>query len=256
MTTVLSGEAVEGHKLLDRVILGRRWLLAVAALIGVPVLVAAGYWGERNYPDYSQPTGARAEERIAAVFGVPKEADPNLVGDIMIERFYAVDPATGKRYVADMAKGRVTQLVETQLPDSVVVYSVLLDRRGLQASKIQALMTAVDNLEQDVTYLGVQMQGGETETFNVNYSGRLARSRASFRGPHGESLFPFLKRFPSPDIGLSGRVYTNKDNNHVLSSTRVYPYFTTLFGLKDAVFLSKLVFLDATSTQAISLLSN
>jgi hypothetical protein len=91
------------------------------------------------------------------------------------------------------------------------------------------------------------MQGGDSEIFQVNYSGRLARSRARFRGPHGEDMARFLSKFKSADIGSGARVYTNKDNNDVLSSTLLFPYFSTLFGLKEAVFLSRLVFADATS---------
>src|SRR5687768_1778213 len=53
----------------------RLWqrLLLVVAVVGL--LSGVGYVAFYNYPDTSLPRGTEAEERIAAVFGVPSETD-------------------------------------------------------------------------------------------------------------------------------------------------------------------------------------
>jgi len=229
-----------------RLPLGIRLAAGVAA---VAMTSAVAYLGATLYPDYSIPRGPKAEQRIAKVFGMPLDSDEHLVGDIVIERFYAVEPASGKRYVADMCKGRVSQLIEVEREDGTVGYSVLLDRRDLQVDKLKSLIDEVAPPASDATYLGVKLQGGSTDVFAVNYGGRLARNRADFRGSHGEDAYTFLSKFKSPNIGVA--LLTNKDNNFILNSTGNFPYFTSLFQLKDAVLLSHLVFLDATSESSV-----
>lgn len=216
------------------------------------LLAVAAYLGATLYPDYTQPTGAKAQEAISKTFELPLDADHTLVGDILLERFYAREVSTGRIYVADMCKGRVVQLVEDHKDDGTVKYSVLLDRRNINPTRVRALVSTSAMPEGDATYLGVQVQGGNTDVFPVNYSGLLAADRADFRGPNGEKLDAYLAKFTSSNIGPGVRVLINKDNDFLLNSTAIYPYFTTLFGIKDAVFVSKLVFVDATSASGIA----
>jgi hypothetical protein len=220
-----------------------------AGVVAVAMTSAVAYFGATLYPDYSIPRGPKAEQRIAKVFGMPSDADAHLVGDIVIERFYAVEPVSGRRYVADMCKGRVSQVIEVEKEDGTVTYSVLLDRRDLQVDKLSSLIDDAAPPASDVTYLGVKLQGGNSDVFQVNYGGRLARNRADFRGPHGEDTYTFLSKFKSTNIGPA--LLTNKDNNFILNSTGNFPYFAGLFQLKDAVLLSHLVFLDATSESSV-----
>jgi hypothetical protein len=233
-------------------------LTIVVALItlGLAAITTAGYYGASRHPDYEVPRGLKAQERITGLFGEPEAAaDEALVGDLLIERFYAVEPATGRRIVADMCKGRVKFLVETELENGLVKYAVLLDRRGLNPTNIKLLIDKYSPPDPDAIYMGVRMQGGNEEVFPVNYSGRLPRASAEFRGPAGQDVYAFLAGFKSTDVGRVPRILPVKDNVYLLSSTALYPYFTTLFRVQEAVFITELQFLDATSQEAISTLT-
>jgi hypothetical protein len=235
--------------------LPRLVLLLFLPLSGL-LLAGAGYWASENHPDYAIPRGAAAEERIVELFGAPEEdADPELIGDLLIERFYAVEPATGRRIVADMCKGRVKYVVETELENGLVKYSVLLDRRGLNPTGVRALVEKYSPPDPDVTYMGVRVQGGNDEVFPVNYSGRLPRTPEEFRSPNGQDVYTFLSSFKSTDVGRTPRLLPVKDNVYLLSSTELYPYFTSLFRVQEAVFITELQFLDATANEAAGTLN-
>src|ERR1051325_7122287 len=84
-------------------------VIAAVVLVIAAVLVPVGVWASNNHPDGRN--ASRVERRIAEIYGRPDEgSDDKVVGDILIERFYAVDPETGQRYVADVAKGRVKEI--------------------------------------------------------------------------------------------------------------------------------------------------
>src|SRR6476469_914615 len=90
-------------------LMANKFIIAAVVLAIAGVLVPVGAWAANNHPcgrNASQVVG-----RIAEISGRPDTgSDDKVVGDILIERFYAVDPETGQRYVADVAKGRVKEI--------------------------------------------------------------------------------------------------------------------------------------------------
>jgi hypothetical protein len=143
----------------------------------------------------------------------------------------------------------VKYLVESELENGLVKYSVLLDRRDLNANSIRTLVEKYSPPDPDATYMGVRVQAGNEEVFLVNYSGRLPREHAEFRGPKGQDIYTYLSAFKSTDVGRVPRPIPVKDNLYLLSSTALYPYFTSLFRVQEAVFITELQFLDASSGQ-------
>src|SRR4051794_17255047 len=98
------------HLLMEWPIRPNRWIILGLVMLVAGLLVPVGVWAATNYPDGQAPRGSEAESRVAAVFGQPTNADDTVVGDLLIERFYAVDSETGQRMIADVAKGRIRQL--------------------------------------------------------------------------------------------------------------------------------------------------
>jgi hypothetical protein len=236
---------------LGRLPLPIRLGLALLALVG---LGAAGYYGATSYPDTSPPRGSALESRVASVFSLPREtADDSVVGDYLIERFYVIELDTGRRYVGDVMKGRITAVQASRRdvdgPDS---YMLLLDLRNLQRDR--ALFAAF--VEQTASprgdglgdYLGLRVLPGLTDAFPLNYDATLPEQWRRFRSPEGEDTYTFLRSRGLADV--PGPTTLAVDGfNYLLSSTDYFSFFAIEFGVSKAVFLSELVILDATSRE-------
>ena len=220
----------------------KRWQ-KVFALTTVVVVAAAALWFGTHHPNYASPRGAAAQERIVQIFGEPASADGTLVGDYAIERFYALNREDGRIYIADLCKGRVKQLLESNRPDGTVSYSLNLERSNLSSTRIEHLAEKVMP-PSDGAYLGLKVQGGTSEVFPLNYDGRLPPDREAFRSAKGEDMATYLRHFPKTYAVKSVTLFNIRGNNFALSSTDAYPYFTDLFGLKKSVILSHIVFVD------------
>lgn len=232
------------------------WAKGLGLLVVIGALVAAAVIGSSRHPDLSPPEGQAAESRIAAVFGAPRGADDVLVGDYMIERFYAMDVETGERYIADLCKGRVKEVVETTRKDGAGFYMITLDRGGLQSESdrlmnlvMRSAPAAEDTWE---GYLGLRVQGGNTaDSFPLNYSGLLPKKRADFQWPGSPDINTFLARQSYADASTGPRALNIRENMYLLSSTEVFPYFRFEFRINKAVFVSHLFFVDATSPEQV-----
>src|SRR5688572_19719582 len=117
-----------------RLRLGSRTKLALLAIVaGLLFLVA--FLGSVFHPDTTPPRGSELEERVAAVFGQPEDIDGRVIGDYLVERFYAVDIDTGERYVADLMKGRITEILSANLDSDRPTYTLLLDLKNFQRDR-------------------------------------------------------------------------------------------------------------------------
>ncbi len=224
------------------------WALMVLLLSVVLGATLAAVVGAQRHPRSLPPAGDAAERRIAAVFSVPKGASDVLRGDYLVERFYALDRETGEVYVADMLKGRVTQALETTRQDYTGSYTLLLERSSLKdrSEYVQNLLkVAAPIKDADAKYLGVKLQDGPTEAFNLNYTGALPRRLSEFTGPRGEDIRTFLKQQPCQDCDRAARVINIQGTNYLLSNTDIYGYLQQLFPLKRATFLSQLIIVAA-----------
>ena len=156
-----------------------RHKLAIAAVVLViaGVLVPVGVWASNNHPDGRNASGV--ERRIAQIYGRPDEgSDDKVVGDILIERFYAVDPESGQRYVADVAKGRVKEIQSWTNEFGTTFYTLVLERQSLQNQR-QPLRSFVrelapPQLENSAAYLGLVVQpGAADDAMAVNFDGTV-----------------------------------------------------------------------------------
>ena len=105
-------------------------LLVAAAVIATVVYLALEF-----YPAQTPPPPTEVERRAAALFGLPMQgADGKIVGDLLVERFYALDAETGERYVADFLKGRI-QGLQSLGAENAGPYIALLDLRNSQRDR-------------------------------------------------------------------------------------------------------------------------
>jgi hypothetical protein len=172
-----------------------------------------------------------------------------LIGDYAVERFYAINPGDGRIYIADLCKGRVKRLMESDRPDGTLIYTLMLDRGGLQPDQVQNAIRAELPADQDGIYLGAKVQAGRTDAFLLNYSGVLPWERATFRTWRGDDMATYLRSIPQGTQVTSANLVNVKGTNYVLSSTVAYPYFASLFGMNKAILLSHLVFVDGSNPQ-------
>lgn len=248
-------QAVRGHAP-SPLALGRAsrwpwWAKAMLGLLAAAVLAAAGYLAALYYPDKSPPGPDELESRIAAVLSVPADsADEKLVGDYLVERFYALDVATGERYVADLLKGRIHGVQTAAREDGTRAIVLLLDLRNLQRDRdlYAAFVDAVAPPEQEdfVEYLGLRAFVGNFDAFALNYDGNLPEERREFRGPNGEETYAFLLARSLARQSLEPRLIGIDGYNYLLSSSDRFPYFRSQFGV-EAVFVSELIIVDATA---------
>jgi hypothetical protein len=229
--------------------LKRRSVALAFVLTSLVVVGGAFYWGAAHHPDYTSPRGAQAQARIVDVFtATPEHGDSLVVGDFAIERYYAINPATGRLFVADLCKGRIRNVLESTREDGTVSYVLDLDRSGLQSAPIvQNLRRLMDQPAGDATYLGIQVPAGTAEAFPLNYDGQLPRERSEFRSTKGLDTRAFLRYIAAGAWRPTRHLLNTDGTNFVLTSTEVFPYFTAVFGLKDLVLLSRLEIVDGSS---------
>jgi hypothetical protein len=219
-----------------------RALLGAASLAAVGAGVVIGY---EQYPDQRPPRDAGAERLIASHFGVPSDADDSLIGDYLVERFYVLDEH-GNRYVADLCKGRVTQLDSSMRKDWTGNYTVIVDRSAIQdqSAMLTGLLETAAAVDAGARYLGARVQAGATEVFPVNYNGTAIYPLEPFEGPRGEDVFAFLAGLDFNAVSSGARVINRKGTNYLLSNTALFPYFREVFGVGKALIISHLIFLD------------
>ena len=229
----------------------RWWAIAAVVVIGAAVLIPVGVWASNNHPDGFNRS--RVERRIAEIYGRPDVgSDDKVVGDILMERFYAVDPESGQRYVADVVKGRVKEIQNWTNEFGTTYYTLVLERQTLQNQR-QALRGFVQKLappplESGVSYLGLILQPGLDDAMAVNFDGTL---------PVGRSEFFVWNRRPMYDTLLSQQIgalaapqlMPSKGYNFLLSTSELWPYFKTAFNVNKAIWVSEQILVDATSPE-------
>ena len=224
------------------------WARGLVLLAVLAALAGVGYYAYGHYPDASPPRGSELEARIAAVFGRPVGGhDGSVVGDYLVERFYALSPETGERYVADILKGRIQAVQENRVDGVQSSYTFLLDQQNLRRDQnlYAAFVAAVARPEGPVRYLGLRAAAGLRDAVLVNYSGFLPEAHLEFETDGGRGPYSFLLekglRAPPQLIGVQGY-------NYLFSSSEHYGFFPSEFGLR-ASFVSELIVVDATSRQ-------
>jgi hypothetical protein len=228
------------------------WVRAGLMLLAIVALAGAAYYGATGYPDTSPPRGSALESRIAAVFSQPRAtADGSVVGDYLIERFYAMDVETGRRYIADVMKGRITAVQSAKRDEEgAESYTLLLDLRNLQrdltlfAAFVE--QSAPPRADASGEYLGLRVLPGIADAFPLNYDATLPEQWRRFRSPEGEDAATFLGARKLSDVPAPMPLAVD-GFNYLLSSTDYFSFFEIEFGIEDAVFLSELVIIDATS---------
>jgi hypothetical protein len=218
----------------------------------VLIVVISLQLAKTQQPDVSPPSDSEAQRDIAEVIH-PEAADSVLRGDYVIERFYAIETANGRAFVVDLCKGRVTSIVASPRADLAgFSYTLSLDRMGLQRqhARIGSFIKRVSpsSVGSPAEYLGLQVQGGDRESFPLNFDGSLARRGPTlFRGPDGEDIYEYLRSVDFAAVSESPHLMGVDGTNYLLSNTERFPYFRELFGTGQAVFLSELIIVDATS---------
>jgi hypothetical protein len=226
---------------------------ACAVLAVLAVAAGVAYVGAVSYPDTAPPRGSELERRVAAVFGRPAgKTDDRIVGDLLVERFYAVDAPTGERYVGDLIKGRIQgieALPRGSLPDS---YMLVLDlatvnrSRSLYSAYVNAVAPPDDA---SVYYLGARVPAGLIDAFRLNYDGGLPEKRSPFRSEETADIYAYLVEQPFDAVTVSGGLLPVDGFNYLLSNTQRFEGFRIEFGLSRAVFLSELMIVDATGRE-------
>jgi hypothetical protein len=226
------------------------WRRGVALAGFALILVAVGYAGAQYYPDTAPPRGNDAERRISEVFGAPLAADGFLTGDLLVERFYAIDAETGEHYIADQLKGRVNRVQESVNEQGIITYALLLDLGNLQRD--QALLS--EFVEQVAPpdseygrYLGLRIPNGLNDAFPLNYDGLLPRERPEFHVQNFDDIYSFLTAQQYQDVTLGARLINVEGYNYLLSNTELWSYFRELFRVNKAHFMSELILVDMTA---------
>jgi hypothetical protein len=250
----LTAESAEESEAPERPrVLHPRPLPAPLRVALVPILAAllalVGWLAAIHYPRLAPPQGTELERRIAGVFGVPRgRVDDRVVGDYLVERFYAMDVETGERYIADVLKGRITGILSTPQGAGSAAYTFLLDLRTLQRDR--ALYSAfVDTVARPDTsgasYLGLRVLPGDDDSFPVNYDGQLPYRYQPFTGPNGERIYAFLRTKTLKQVESAPGIQRAGAYSYLLSSSDNFPFLRVEFGLR-AVVLSELLVVDAT----------
>jgi hypothetical protein len=232
--------------------MANRFVIAAVVLVVAVVLVPVGVWAANNHPDGRNVS--RVERRIAEIYGRPDEgSDDKPVGDILIERFYAVDPETGQRYVADVVKGRVKAIQNWTNEFGTTFYTFVLERQSLQNQR-QTLRGFVRELappdvESSITYLGLVLQpGASDDAMAVNFDGTLPVGRAPFYVWNKRPMYDTLLTQQITALAAP-QLMPSKGYNFLLSTSEIWPYFKTAFNLNKAIWVSEQILVDATSPQ-------
>jgi hypothetical protein len=223
--------------------------------ITVGVLALVGVVGSHEYPRGAARDGTQIEGEVAELFRDPTlEAwDRVLLGDLLVERFYIVDPTSGERYVADLLKGRIDGIQSVPREDQLPAYVFVLTTKDMRRDKAfyNAYMKAVAQPEKGSgggRYLGALMPTGDRDAFPLNYNGGIPVARAPFHVGDDDNPYAYMLRQNFKDIteprGLNVSGYT-----YVLSSSTVFPVFKDEYKLDKTIFLSELLVVDTTSRQ-------
>lgn len=233
-------------------LMANKFVIAAVVLLIAAVLVPVGVWASNNHPDGRN--ASRIERRIAEIYGRPDEgSDDKVVGDILIERFYAVDPETGQRYIADVVKGRVKEIQNWTNEFGTTFYTLVLERQSLQNQRgtLRAFVRelAPPPLEASVAYLGLIVQpGAADDAMAVNFDGTVPVGRAEFWVWNNRPMYDTLLSQPIGSIAAP-QLMPSKGYNFLLSNSELWPYFKTAFNLQKAVWVSEQILVDATSAR-------
>jgi hypothetical protein len=212
-----------------------------------------GYIAATNHPDTAAPRGSEAEREIAAVFGEPTGRDDAVNGDLLVERFYALDVETGDRYVADFLKGRVQDVLESQNDQGTVQYTLLLDVGSLQSDRellVAYVMEVAHPADGDESlYLGLRMPTGLREAARLNFDGLLPAGRSEFRGPEEDDVWSFLLKQNYGEVTFAPRLIGVDGYNFLLSNTELFQFFRSEWRINRAVFVSELLLVDLTGDE-------
>jgi hypothetical protein len=217
---------------------------------------AAGYAGSLQHSDVAPPAGPKAETELIDALQATEDSDRRLIGDLVIERFYAIDLDTGQRIVADLCKGRILDVSSKVKYDwTEYTYALDLDRTGLQTElgSIAAFVSEVapPALGERVRYAGLQVQPGTQEKLQVNYVGVLPDELVEFVGPQGEDEFAYLAAQVYTTLTRFGpQLIDVQDNKFLLTNTEHLSAFRELFNVRRAVILAQLLLVDATSAHS------
>jgi len=227
----------------------RGWQQALLTLAAVVLLVGVGYLAANNYPNTSPPAGSQLERRIGRVFAAPSqsEADDKLTGDLLVERFYILDVASGERYVADFLKGRIQGLQQSTTDTGEQTHMLLLDLRDLRRDRslYGAYVSAVAPPTERGYYVGLVPAYGRSDAFALNYDGLLPSAHEEFRGPEDEDFAAFLLQQDFKAATASTRLMGVRGYNFLLSTSERFLAFKE-FGIDKAIFLSELLVVDTT----------
>jgi hypothetical protein len=231
--------------------LSNRFVIAALVLVAAAVLIPVGVWASSNHPDGLNRS--RVERRIAEIYGRPDDAaDDKVVGDILIERFYAVDAETGQRYIADVVKGRVTGIQNWTNEFGTTFYTLVLERQTLQNQRqiLRGFVTkqAPAPLDSSIAYLGLVVQPGTEDAMAVNFDGTLPVGREGFYVWNRKPMYETLLNVGVTSLGAP-QLMPSKGYNFLLSTTELWPYFKTAFNVNKAVWVSEQILVDATSPE-------
>ena len=222
-----------------------------AALLVVAGVVASGYLGLLHHPDVDRPTSTEAQRAIAESLQVTQPADDQLSGDFVIERYYALDRANGRRAVLDICKGRISNVVVSLRGDwTDYTYDLIVDRSGLETRprRLTAFIREVAPVEADesAAYLGLVVASGTVEVLSLNYDGTLPEAPTSFRWEDREGVFAFLSVQEEKGVPFTHLLRVD-GNNYLLTNTDLSPQLRDLLGMKQGTILAQLLLVDRTS---------
>ena len=225
-------------------------LVALPLLLVVAMLLAGvGYLAAGNYPRPAPPQPSDIDRLAATVFGVPAGAsDTTLAGDLLVERFYAIDVETGERYVGDVLKGRIQDLQATR-PDGGGPYTFVLDLSNLQRDRVLYAAFVNEVARPQGNYLGLRVLPGVSDAFPINYNGFIPPHRSAFRGPNGEDAYEFLLQQSFAKVTAEPHAVGVEGTYFLLSSSDRFTFFRIEFKTGKALFLSELLIVDTTARQ-------
>ena len=247
--TLDAGETSSAPRLLAWPSRAPWWLTLPLALVLAALLSVVGYFAADNYPKPAPPQPSDLGRAAAAVFGVPAAtADGTVAGDLLIERFYALEVETGERYVGDVLKGRIQDLQPAR-PDGGGPYTLVLDLKDLQRDR--ALYSAfVDQVARpEGNYLGLRVLPGIQDAFRINYNGFIPSHRTPFRGPNGEDAYDYLLQQSFARVTAEPHVVGVDGTNFLLSSSDRFTFFRIEFRTGKTLFLSELLIVDTTARE-------
>lgn len=231
-----------------------RWHRVGLGLGLIAMLVLVGFLAEALHPVSRPPQGTAVERQIATVFAAPSQTvtDGRITGDLMVERFYVLDQATGERYVVDFLKGRIQGLQTVTRPDGVISYMALLDGTNLSRARraYSDYVRAVAPPDpSEGYYLGLMTSGAREDAFPLNYSDPIPDQHQAFLSPEGEDAQGFLLDETAAKDHTVPRLIHVQGYTFLLSDSDYFSGFRTNYGLDKTIFLSETLIVDATTPE-------